>query len=203
MERLQGLNLRDGELSKPWPGPGPHLTPGAARSWTCSRCAALHLAWETAHIWGDQLASEEAQTPTNYLNKLENAAEPTPSGQCVSHMSGHCGSHVVRNYHLTGTAARCPKTELQTRTEQQRQTWSRSCSATTHSLGTAGQTTSSVSLCPEQAVLSQKEIPHPTKAYGDSHLGIAPNLWAHDTAVTFEHLYMAAYSTIALNWALI
>lgn len=129
MERLQGLNLRDGELSKPWPGPGPHLTPGAARSWTCSRCAALHLAWETAHIWGDQLASEEAQTPTNYLNKLENAAEPTPSGQCVTHTSGHCGSHVVRNYHLTGTAARCPKTELQTRAEQQRQTWSCSCSA--------------------------------------------------------------------------
>lgn len=128
-ERLQGLILRDRELSKPWHGPGPHLTPGAARSWTCSRCAALHLAWETAHIWGDQLASEGAPTPTNYLNKLENTAEPSPSGQCVSQMSGHCGSHVVRNYHLTGTAARYPKRELQTHAEQQRHTWSRSRSA--------------------------------------------------------------------------
>lgn len=70
------------------------------------------------------------------------------------------------------------------------------------SLGTARHITSSMSLCPEQAVLSQKEMPHPAKAYGDSHLGIASNLWAHDTAVTFEHLYLAAYSTIALNWAL-
>lgn len=81
-ERLQGLSLRAVEPSKPWCHPGPHLSPGAARSWTCSTCAAMHLAWETAHIWEDQRASEGAPTPTNNPSKLENTTEPTPSGPC-------------------------------------------------------------------------------------------------------------------------
>lgn len=63
-ERPQSLSLRGKELSKPWRHPGPRWSPGAARSWTCSSCAAWHLAWESAHIWGDQLASEGAPTPT-------------------------------------------------------------------------------------------------------------------------------------------
>lgn len=101
-ERLQGLSrLREGELSRPWHGPGPRPHPGAARNWTCSSaCAAPHLVWETAYLWGD-LASKGAPTPTNYLSKLENPTEPTLSGRCTSHASGHCGSHVIRKTLLT------------------------------------------------------------------------------------------------------
>lgn len=96
-ERPQSLSLRGRELNKPWRHPGPRWSPGAARSWTCSSCAARHLAWESAHIWGDQLASEGAPTPTasqptNQLtnqptdqptdpSKPENTTEPIPGGQ--------------------------------------------------------------------------------------------------------------------------
>lgn len=82
-ERRQSLSLRGGELSKPWRHPGPHLSPGAARSWTCSRCAALHLAWETARIWGDQLASEGAPTPTNNQPKQAGKHHRTDSQWAV------------------------------------------------------------------------------------------------------------------------
>lgn len=78
-ERRQSL----GEPSEPWRHPGPHLSRGAARSWTCSRCAARHLALETAHIWGDQLASKGVPTPTT--NQLEQAGKHRRT-----HRSGQC-----------------------------------------------------------------------------------------------------------------
>lgn len=80
--------------------PEPHLSPGAGRSWTCSRCAARHLGWETADIWGDQLASEGAPTPTDNQPQQTGKHSRTHSQWAVllafRHTSGRCDGHVAR-----------------------------------------------------------------------------------------------------------
>lgn len=105
-----------GELSKPRSHPEPHLSPGAGRSWTCSRCAARHLGWETADIWETSWPQREPQLPqTTNHSKLENTPEPTPSGQCswpsVTRLAAVTVTWPGRSRYSSGTV-RCPGEEL-------------------------------------------------------------------------------------------